>query len=158
MLRSVFRPLWPLLLLPVLVSSASAEILFQVSRSSATTPTDFYSTSCRISSTGFVVIERSVWLWGTQDTLRSVETKNVKLSAKTLRSAIEQLSYGNISGNMLIGGGAHMYLAYQLQKDGSKKEILVSDEFGGVRNDSPLVKPLKTFIDGVCGQIPAPGA
>ena len=158
MIRSLLRPLWPLLLLPALASSASAEMLFQVSRSSAATPTDFYSTSCRISSTGFVQIERSVWLWGTPDTLRSVETKNVKISLKTLRSAIEQLSYGNISGDMLVGGGAHMYLAYQQQKDGSRKEIIISDEFGGLHNDSPLVKPLKTFIDGVCGQIPAPGA
>ena len=158
MSRSLFRLLWPLLLLPALASTASAELLLQVSRTSPTTPTDAYATTCRIYSSGSVKIERSVRLWGTPDTLHSVESKNVKISIKTVRSAIEQLSYGNISGEMLIGGGSHLYLAYQTQKDGSRKEILIADGFGGQHNDSPLVQPLKTVIDGICGPIPTPGA
>jgi hypothetical protein len=89
---------WPLLLLPLWVSSASAGMLFQVVNSSATTPTDHYTTSCRISSTGTVVIDHQTYLWDSGDTLRSIESKTVKLSATSLRTAIDQLALGNISG------------------------------------------------------------
>ena len=153
MLKSSCRWILPLALLHSVATTASAEALLKVYSTSPPIPDDSYSTSCTIHRHGMVVIEHTTNLWGSFQVLKATETKKVKLSPNTLLSLIDEAATGTISGEIMVGGGEHKYVAFHQQDDGSTETVLLLDKHNALTNDSPAVKPLTKFIDVLCGDI-----
>lgn len=148
-----YRLLLPFLLMQGAATAAPADLLFRVTSSTPPIPADNYSTTCTINTAGQVVTARKTTLFKSGALFNSTESKTVKLSLASLRKAIDETAAGHITGIPLFGGGIHQYFAYQKPVKGAAKEILLLDKNGGMSNDSPVVEPLKKFIDSLCGDI-----